>query len=107
MRKERICKGDSNLPQCIESTIEIDGVPQYDSKDDQVEAARTVTLVFEGSVAEFALSVKEDCPGQRVSGFALVEPYLNALSEFGILHPFEHEQGSSETSFAFQGSRWA
>jgi hypothetical protein len=51
-------------------------------------------LVFEGSVAEFALSVKEDCPGQRVSGFALVEPYLNALSEFGILHPFEHEQGA-------------
>ena len=82
------------LPQCIDSTIEIDGVPQYDSKDDQVEAARAITLVFEGSIAKFALAVKEDRPGQCVSGFALVEPYLNALSEFGILHPFEHEQGA-------------
>jgi len=82
------------LPQCIDSTLEIDRIPQYDSKDDQVEAARAVTLVFEGSIAKFALAVKEDCPGQGVSGFALVEPYLNALSEFGILHPFEHEQGA-------------
>jgi len=28
------------LPQCIDSTLEIDRIPQYDSKDDQVEAAR-------------------------------------------------------------------
>ena len=82
------------LPQCIDSTLEIDRVPQYDSKDDQVEAARAVTLVFEGSIAEFALAVKEDCPGQRVSGFALVEPHLNALSEFGILRSFQHKQGA-------------
>ena len=94
MRKERIWKGDSMLPQCINSTLEIDRVPQYDSKDDQVEAARAVTLVFESSVAKFALAVKEDRPGQRVSGFALVKPYLNALSEVGILHPFEHKQGA-------------
>jgi hypothetical protein len=78
------------LPQCIDSTLEIDRVPNYDSKDDQVEATRGVTLVFESSVAKFALAVKEDRAGQRVSGFALVEPYLDALSEFGILHPFEH-----------------
>ena len=63
MRKERIWKDDFMLPQCIDSTLEIDRIPQYDSKDDQVEAARAVTLVFEGSIAEFALAVKEDCPG--------------------------------------------
>ena len=57
VRKERIWKGDSILPQCIDSTLEIDRVPQYDNKDDQVEAARAVTLVFESSVAEFALAV--------------------------------------------------
>jgi hypothetical protein len=51
-------------------------------------------LVFESSVAKFALAVKEDCPGQRVFSFALVEPYSNALSEFGILHPFEHKKGA-------------
>jgi hypothetical protein len=54
-------------------------------------------LVFESSVAKFALAIKEDCPGQRVSGFALVEHYLNALPEFWILHPFEHEQGAFYT----------
>jgi len=47
------------LPQCIDSTLEIDRVPQYDSKDDQVEAARAVTLVFEGSIAKFALTSSE------------------------------------------------
>ena len=52
VRKERIWKGDSMLPQCIDSTLQIDRVPQYDSKDDQVEAARAVTLVFESSVAD-------------------------------------------------------
>jgi hypothetical protein len=35
MCKERFWKGDSMLPQCIDSTLEIDRVPQYDSKDDQ------------------------------------------------------------------------
>ena len=103
MGQERFWKGDSMLPQCIDSTLEIDRVPQYDSKDDQVEAARAVTLVFEGSIAKFALAVKEDCPGQGVSGFALVEPYLNALSEFGILHPFQHKQGTFYAANLSQG----
>ena len=73
------------------------------SKDDQVEATRAVTLVFESSVGKFALAVKEDCPGQRVSSFALVEPYLNALSEFGILHPFDHKQGAFYAADLSQG----
>jgi hypothetical protein len=51
-------------------------------------------LVFESSVAKFALVVEEDCPSQRISRLALVEPWLNALPEFGILHPFEHKQGA-------------
>jgi hypothetical protein len=40
------------------------------------------------------LTVKEDCPGECVSSLAFVEPYLNSAPEFGILHPFEHEQGA-------------
>jgi hypothetical protein len=46
MCKERFWKGDSMLPQCIDSTLEMDRVLQYDSKDDQVQAARAVTFDF-------------------------------------------------------------
>ena len=43
VRKERVWKDDSMLPQCIDSTLEIDRVPQYDSKDDHIELARNVS----------------------------------------------------------------
>jgi hypothetical protein len=45
------------LPQCIDSTLEIDRVPQYDSKDDQVEAARAERIPIKRSlfVAQVAL----------------------------------------------------
>ena len=64
-------------------TVEVDGVPQDDGRDDQVEAGCPVPLVLEGAVAQFAEPVEEDGAGERVAGFARVEDGVGAATQIG------------------------
>jgi hypothetical protein len=65
-----------NLPleaQFGNGAAEIDGVPEDDSRDGEIEARRPVSLVFERPVPDFAEAMKEHRPGERVARLALVD----------------------------------
>ena len=60
---------------------EVDGVPEDDGGDREVEAGGTVELVFEGAVPNLAVTMKKQGAGERVSGLALVEPGVGTASD--------------------------
>lgn len=53
--------------------IEVHSVSQRDRRNDQIESAGAVTLVFVGAVADFAQPVEEDGSRQGVARFAFIE----------------------------------
>jgi hypothetical protein len=61
------------LCQKTGSPFEIDRVPERDCCDNQVQAASSMALVFEGAIADFAESVETDGPSHGIVCFALVE----------------------------------
>jgi hypothetical protein len=60
---------------------EVDGVPEDDGGDREVEAGGTVALIFEGAVPDLAVTMKKQGAGERVSGLAFVEPGVGTASE--------------------------
>jgi len=60
---------------------EVDGVPEDDGGDREVEAGGTVALVFEGAVPDLPVTMEKQGAGERVSGLALVEPGVGTASE--------------------------
>ena len=68
-------------PQALDDTGQVNGVPQDDGADHQVEAGSAESLALEGAVADFAALVEEDCPGQLVAGLALVQPGPAAVAQ--------------------------
>jgi hypothetical protein len=57
-----------------DGAAEIDGVPEGDSGDREIETRGPVALIFEGAVANLAVTMEKQGTGQRVSGPAFVEP---------------------------------
>ena len=55
-------------------TAEIDRVPEDHGCHCEIEAGGAVALVFEGAVANFAVAMKEQGPGERVARLTLVQP---------------------------------
>ena len=51
---------------------------------EQVQAAGPVALLLEAPVPDFAQPVEEEGPGQRVAGFAFVEPDLYTTAPVGV-----------------------
>ena len=49
------------------------GVPQSDGGDYQVQPAGSITLIFEGTIADFAQSIEENRSCERVSGGPLTK----------------------------------
>ncbi len=58
---------------------EINGVPEDDGRDGEIEAGSHVSLTFEGPVTNFAEAMKEHRSGERVACLALVEPRHRSL----------------------------
>ena len=69
-------------PQALDDAREIDGVPQDDGADHQVEAGSAESLALEGAVADFAALMEKHRPGQLVAGLALVQPGPAAVAQF-------------------------
>src|ERR1700722_16355641 len=57
-----------------DGAAEIDGVPEGDGGDREVETRGPVALIFEGAVPDLAVTMEKQGTGQRVSGLAFVEP---------------------------------
>ncbi len=74
--------------------FEIDGVPENDGGNDQVQAACAVALILERAVAQITLPIEEHGTSQRISGLAFIESDLNTSAEVGVFHPLQHEKGS-------------
>lgn len=55
---------DLRLSECLDSTFEVDGIPERDGGCDQIEPAGTMALIFKGSVPYFAQAVEEDGAGE-------------------------------------------
>lgn len=75
--------------QVIKGGLQITGVPENDSGDQQVHARRSVRLVFEAAVAHLAQPVEEDRPGQGVAGLPFVEAGIGAPAQGRITQPVE------------------
>ena len=60
---------------------EVDGVPEDDGGDREVEPGGTVPLIFEGAGPDLAVTMKKQGAGPRVSGLALVETGVGMTSE--------------------------
>ena len=82
----------------VNSATEIDGVPEDDSRDGEIEARSPVSLIFEGAVTDFAETVKEHRPGERVARLALVEAGIRSPPQSRIADPVEGEEGAFEPS---------
>ena len=73
-----------------DSMFQIDGIPQDDRGNNQIEPAGLI--LFPGPVANRASSVEENCPSQGVSRLAFIQPEMNPPPEFWTLNPLQCEE---------------
>jgi Tn3 transposase DDE domain len=67
----------------IERTLFIlDWLQQHDSRCQQVQSARPVTLLLEAAVADLTKPIEEHRSGEGVASLALVESGLNTAAQF-------------------------
>lgn len=78
--------------QSIGCPFQIGRVPKHDGRRYQIEAAGPVALLLKTAVADFAQSVEEHRPGQRVARLAFVESGLHAAAQLHALQPIQYEQ---------------
>ena len=57
----------------------INGVPEYDGGDREVEPGGPVAPAFEGVVPDLAVTMEKHGAGQRVSGLAFIEPSVGTV----------------------------
>ena len=87
-----------------DGAFQVDGVPEDDGSDDQIETARPIALVFEAAVAQVALPVEEDRAGKSVPGFAFIEANLDTSAQLRVFHPLQHEKRALDApDFAKRG----
>ena len=78
--------------QLVDGAAEIDGVPENDGGDGEIEAGGAVALVFEGAVADFAEAMEEHGAREGVARLALVEAGVGPPAQGGVADPVEREQ---------------
>ena len=79
--QQRIIHGLCMTPQRVDGPLQIHGVPQHDSRHHQVGVIGPVSLLLETAVANFPQPVEEHSAGQRVAGFAFVQPKHGVLCD--------------------------
>src|SRR5690349_21568276 len=75
---------DALLPDEADGSALIDGVPQDDGVDDEVEPAGAVGHGFGDAVPQFAELMQEDGAGEGMAGFALIEVSVGAAAQGGV-----------------------
>lgn len=87
-----------SLSQVVHGALQIDGVPQDDGGNQQIEAAGSIALILIGTIADFPESVEEHSPPQRILLVAFIESDMAAMAQLGVLQPVEREEGALELS---------
>ena len=65
----------------IDRALQVHGIPQNDGGHDEIQATRTIALVFIGSAADFAEAIEEHPAAQRVVLLAFVQSYVTAAPQ--------------------------
>ena len=73
MGEKLVGDGFTARAQLVDGAPEIDGVPEDDRGDCEIEAGSAVALIFECAVADFAETMEENGSGERVARLAFVE----------------------------------
>ena len=84
------------LSQVVHGALQVDGVPQDDGGDQQIETTCSIALILIGTIADFPESVEEHGPSQSVMLLALVEPDMAATAQLGVMQPVEREERALE-----------
>jgi hypothetical protein len=79
----------SLFAQVVDRALQVNGVPQNDCGDEQVQAAGAMALVFIGPVADLAETIEEYGTAKRILLLAFVESYVTAPAKVGVLEPIE------------------
>lgn len=78
----------------INGAAEIDGNPQNDGIDDEVEAGRPISHGFGNAVTQFAEPMEEDGVSKSVTALALVKDGVRPATQFGVEQPVADEDGA-------------
>jgi len=93
--------------QGVRNSFQINGIPEHDSRSEQIEAAGPVTLLLEAAVADLTQSVEEDSSGQRIAGFPLVQAGMDSSTLLDALQPVQDKQGALDSPQLTQRYRQA
>lgn len=83
----------SLVAQHFDGAVQIDSVPEDNSRNDKVEAAGQMLLAFIGVISDSTEPMKTDGARERVAGLPFVEFGCCLSAEYGIVQPIEREQG--------------
>ncbi len=92
------------FPQRRHGTFEVNGVPEYDGGDDEVQAAGSVPLVLVRPVAQFPQPMEKHGPRQGIAGLAFVEAHVDMPSQFDAAHVLQQEQCPFQPTELAQGN---
>ncbi len=84
--------------QFVDGAGEIDGVPENDGGDGEIEAGGAIALIFESPVADFAEAVKEHGAREGIACFALVEPGVGSAAQRWVADPVKREESPLQTA---------
>jgi len=77
-----------------DSALDVGRVPYYNGGDDEIEAASSVLLAFEGSIAQSAEAMEAYGPSEGIAGLALVQLCDRLPTQRRIVQPVEGEGGA-------------
>ena len=98
MGKQNIADNLTLSAQLVNGAPEIDGVPEDDGRNGEIEPGSPIPLIFESAVADFAEAMKEHRPGERVARLALVETGIRPPPQRRIADPVEGKKRAFEAS---------
>lgn len=80
MRQPRRIERPASLTERVNGPVEVNGVPENNGSDDQVQAAGPIALRVKCAIAQFTQAVKAHGARQRVFQLALVESSRHPLT---------------------------
>src|SRR5271157_1016838 len=96
---EKLVRNDfAARAQLVDGAAEIDGIPENDGGDGEIEAGSAVALVFEGPVPDFPEAMKEHGARESVARLSFIEAGIGPPPQGGIADPVEREQSALQTA---------
>jgi hypothetical protein len=77
MGQSFVLNGDPMAAKGRDGSFQVNGVPEDDGSDDEVQPACPTALAFEPAIAQIALPIEENRAGQGVPRFAFIQANLD------------------------------